>query len=38
MIPLLPEDEAGFRRRCLRTFEPPNASRLRADGRAGCPR
>ena len=37
-IPLLPEGEAGFRRRCLRTFEPPNASRLCAVGRAGCPR
>jgi hypothetical protein len=33
--PLLPEGEAGFRRRCLRTFEPPNASRLCAVGRAG---
>jgi len=37
-ISLLPEGEAGFRRRCLRTFEPPNASRLCAVGRAGCPR
>ena len=26
--PLLPEGEAGFRRECLRTLEPPNATYL----------
>ena len=25
--PLMPEGEPGFRRMCLRTFEPANASR-----------
>ena len=36
--PLLPEGEPGFRRMCLRTFEPANDSRdaARLDGRGGA--
>jgi hypothetical protein len=37
-IPLLPEGEPGFRRTCLRTFEPANArlDAARRAGRGGC--